>query len=436
MNKEKERKSSLTDSANLSEFIIPVNDEAERDLISILVGDPAVMEKVYTEVVSSDFHLEAAGEVYTLMRDLYNKGKRWSLSTLMTKNLSSKGKEILYNVPEGLTYHISKDLIESVKNMGLGRRIFKELYDLMRDNVKLDNRSKVISKALQVFAKLSQRTISDDETKTDVLMKHKKLMVSRYDGGETGIPTGFQILDKMFGQGMRRSNLIILGARPSVGKTSLSLTMAYNAAKAGKKVLYVTVEMNADEIMDKLVAFETGLPVSSLVRGRAGKKEVSLGYKRLLNLPLTVKDCPDATTGMVYAMAVREKATNGLDLVVVDYLGILKDPTDKGTNEVGRIGSLMVNLKLLARMLNVVVVTPHQLSRRVEQRSKESQGSPLLSDLRDSGRIEEAADVVMFLTRKNLLSPEASLHISKHRTGSTGMLDLRFNPDTTRFTSL
>ena len=381
---ENERKSTSLDTANLSELIIPVNDEAEQDLIALLAADSDSMEKAYPELMPSDFHLEAAGEVYTLMRELYNKGKRWSSATLYSKVLSDNAKDLLHHVPEGMIHNVSKELIESVKNKGLGRKIFKELYLLMKVNVKTSNRSEVISRALQIFAKLSQRTVSDEETKNDTLMRHKKLMVSRYGGGEIGIPTGFKSLDVLLGQGMSRSNLLIVGARPSVGKTSFGLSIAYNAAKAKKHVMFVSIEMSLEEIMDRLVAFETGRPVNELIRGKAKKEVVAAAYKRLLELPLIIKDVPDATTGMIYAMAVKEKAKNGLDLIVVDYLGKLKDPSDKGDNEVRRIGKLTDGLKLTARMLNVAVLSPHQLSRRIEQRGKESQENPLLSDLRDS----------------------------------------------------
>jgi replicative DNA helicase len=439
MKNEREQRKKSRDSissTDLSVLLIPTNDGIEKDLISILVSDSSVMESVYPELMPSDFQVDDAAEVYTLMRELYNKGKRWNLSTLYSQNLSDSAKELLYHIPEGPTHTYKKEIVNSVKNQGVGRKIFKELYELMSDNAKTTDRSLVISKALQIFAKLSQRTLSDEESKTDSLQRHKTLMVSRYGGGQVGVPTGMKELDKLLGQGMRRSNLIIIGARPSVGKTSLSLSMAYNAAKTGKKVMFVSIEMSMEEIMDKLVAFETGLPVNALVRGKAAKDQVSNAYKRLLKVPLTIKDVPDATTGSIYAMAVKEKAKSGLDLVVVDYLGKLKDPSEKGDNDVRRIGRLTDGLKMIARMLNVVVLSPHQLSRRIEQRSKESQDSPMLSDLRDSGNVEQDADVVMFLTRRNLLSPEAQLHISKHRTGSTGVVDLRFDSDTTKFSSL
>ena len=417
---------------DLSTLLIPTNEEAEKDLLSGLIADSTAMAVVFPIVLPKDFADEGCREVYTLMRGLYNKNKRWTVATLYSKPLSDLAKSRLYHVSETNTSRYLKELAEEVRNKGVGRRIFKELYVLMKANAESSDHSALLSQALQKFVKLSQRTTGDETSKLKVIQEHRDLMKARYGGEVVTIPTGFPDLDEYLGQGMRKSNLLIVGARPSVGKTSFSLSVAHNAALSGKKVMFFTLEMSVDEIMDRLVAFQSGLSANDVIRGLAPKEKIVKAYKELLKLPLVVADVPEATTSAIYSMALREQAKNGLDLVVVDYLAKLRDPFEKGMNMNNWIGRLMSNLKFMAKMLDIAVLTPHQLNREIEKGSKERAESPKFSDLRDSGTIEADADVVMFLTRKSILSHDLRLHLSKQRTGPTGEVELDFDLSTTK----
>ena len=417
---------------DLSTLLIPRNEELEKDMISLLIADSSAMTQVYPILKPKDFSNVGVREVYTLMRVLYNKSKKWNVSTLSTKNLSDEARAILYHVPEGITGIYKKEMADEIRNKGIGRRIFKELYLLMKANAESNDHHALLTQALQTFVKLSQRTTGDDVSKLSVIKEHRSLMISRYSGDVIAVPTGFSDLDEFLGGGMRKSNLLIVGARPSIGKTSFSLSVAHNAALAGKRVMFFTLEMSVDEIMDRLVAFQSKVSANDIIRGLAKKETIAKAYKELLKLPLIVADVPDATTSAIYSMALKEQAKNGLDLVVVDYLAKLRDPFEKGMNMNNWIGRLMGNLKFMAKMLDVAVLTPHQLNREIEKGSKERAESPKFSDLRDSGTIEADADVVMFLTRKNVLSPDLRLHLSKQRTGPTGEVDLDFDLSTTK----
>lgn len=419
-----------------SSFMIPSADELERDLVSLLLFHHDEMENVYGELTPSDFRDKAARTVYEAMRDKYEQKKTWNLLTIAAMVDSELCHSALYHISEsGAQYRVSKEMIYTLKQQSLGRRIFEKLYHLIEENGKTPDRSIIISKALNFFSKMSQRLSSQGESKKDMLVKHKELMNRRYSGEIMGIPTGLTDLDVLLGQGLQKRDLVIVGARPSVGKTSFSLSIAHNAARKGFKVLFISLEMDDEEIMDRLLSFEINAPVTSIIRGKVKKETVSAGYKKLLALPLTINYLAKGTSADVYSIASKHKSREGLDLLVVDYLGFLDDKTEKDGSEVQRIGRITRNLKIAAQMLDCALLTPHQLNRKIEQRSKKDQESPLLSDLRDSGHIEQDADVVMFLNRDVVgeAGEHATLRIGKHRTGQTGKLDLRFNSLTTKF---
>lgn len=333
---------------------------------------------------------------------------------------------------------VSKEMIKSLKSKAIGRAMFVELWNLMKKNSETDDRSEVVAKGLTVFSTLSQRLSFDSDTKQTVTMKHKKLMKRRLAGEIIGVPTGFPDLDFNLGQGFQTKDLVIVGARPSVGKTSFSLSLAHNMAKKGAKVLYFTLEMDDEEVMDRLLAFQLNAAVQSVVRGKIPKEKLKEAYAKLDAIPLTIKYMPKATSADIFSVAAKEKTINGLDVIIVDYLGLLSDEGEKRESEVARIGRVTKGLRGVAQMLDVVMVVPHQLNRRIEHRSAASQEDPMLSDLRDSGHIEQDADVIMFLSRELMGNKreKAVLKIGKHRTGQTGKIDLRFNPLTTKFESI
>jgi replicative DNA helicase len=256
-----------------------------------------------------------------------------------------------------------------------------------------------------------------------------------------GLMTGYSDLDALL-CGLQRSDLIILAARPSVGKTSFALCVAYNIALAGAQVLAFSLEMSQDQYFQRVLAMETGMSTQKIRMGALTSDEQLLIFKamgHLSNVPIFVEDTAGLTLQQLRAKAHRKQAELGtLDLIIVDYLQLMTGARAKDgrTQEVSEISR---GLKQLARELDVPIIALSQLSRAVEGRASHV---PMLSDLRDSGSIEQDCDVCMFLYSEELYDKETDkkgiieVHVAKHRNGPLGIAPLRFDPPTTRFHNL
>jgi replicative DNA helicase len=286
------------------------------------------------------------------------------------------------------------------------------------------------------FDSISGRVLfSQNDTEKELLSLTKlaeKHRNRQKEGNDKLVPTGFQVLDSYLNGGARPGDLILIGARPSVGKSSFALTLAYHAAKAGKSVIFFSIEMSSLSLYDRLLAMETGLSCSTIITGEANKKEVAKGYEELSKLKITVAELSKATSKDVEKIAQKFLLENPVDLIIVDYLQFLSDK-ETGGNSASRVGEISRNLKSLARSTNIPVISPSQLSRKVEEggRSRE----PRLADLRDSGNLEQDADVVVLLHRNKDGTDREKVRVivAKNRNGETGSLSLKFNLLTTRF---
>jgi replicative DNA helicase len=291
------------------------------------------------------------------------------------------------------------------------------------------------------------------------------------DGKLSGLATGLPDLDRDMG-GLQPSDLIIIAGRPGMGKTALATNIAYNVAKAwrgerradghmatldGGIVGFFSLEMSAEQLATRIVAEQTGIPSNKIRRGLLNEGEfakIKEVRAKLQNLPLYIDETGGSSIAQVAARARRLKRQRGLDLLVIDYIQLLQGTKHKSReNRVQEITEITTSLKALAKELNIPIVALSQLSRQVEQREDKR---PLLSDLRDSGSIEQDADVVLFVFReayyhelqkpendKNRLSAwtaraeeiqnSAEIIIAKHRHAPTGTVELNFEPDLTRF---
>ena len=259
-----------------------------------------------------------------------------------------------------------------------------------------------------------------------------------YSTGEmTGVSTGFVDLDRQLG-GLQRSDFIIIPARPSVGKTSLCLSIGRNAARHGQHVAIFSLEMSTEQVVQGMVATETGIDAWRLRLGNLQEDEwhlVTQATGKLADLPVFIDDTPSISDLQLRAKAHDLHAKHGLDLVIVDYLQLMTSDTRFGSRfeEVSHISR---SLKALARELGVPVVATSQLSRAVEQRTDKR---PLLRDLRESGSLEEDADVVILMYRDELYHPDtekqhiADIIVAKHRNGPTGILQLFFRDRLSQF---
>lgn len=263
------------------------------------------------------------------------------------------------------------------------------------------------------------------------------------EGGEqvqTGIMTGLRDFDELTG-GLHKSDLIIVAARPSVGKSSWALTVARNVAERGQRVDIFSLEMSKEQNLDRLIAMRTGInlmTVRQLAIDESGLGVYldALGWAH--GLPIAIDDQPALTLHDIRTRLLRRQAEEGPPAVVmIDYLGLMRVP--KARSRYDEVSEIARGLKNLAKELNVPIVAFSQLSRAVEGRNSHV---PMLSDLRESGEIEQAADVVAFIYREELYDREtdkkgiAELHIAKHRHGPIGVVPMRFDGSTTQFTDL
>jgi replicative DNA helicase len=257
-----------------------------------------------------------------------------------------------------------------------------------------------------------------------------------------GIPTGFTDLDRMLG-GLNKSDLVIVAARPGMGKTSLQNAMALTAAnKYGKRVAMFNLEMSGEQLVQRMIAAETHIDSQRLRRGQLAEHEMPIFLEavgRLSETRVFIDDTPSITPNQLRTKCRRLYAEHGLDLILIDYLQLMS-AEHSTNNRVMEISEISRGLKGLARELNVPVLAAAQLSRAVEQRQDKH---PMLSDLRDSGSIEQDADIVMFIYRDDYYNPDtterpniAEITIAKHRNGPTGTVDLYWHGKLATFRNL
>src|SRR5260221_12087445 len=257
-----------------------------------------------------------------------------------------------------------------------------------------------------------------------------------------GLPTGFTDLDHLLG-GLQRSDLCIVAARPGVGKTSFMLSIALNAALQGAgRIAIYSMEMSTEQLMQRLISAETNINSQKLRLGNLdefewGKFVEATG--RLSNLSLFMDDTPAMSVPQMRTKSRRLYREHGLDLVIVDYLQLMSGGVSRNENRVQEISANSHRLKEIARQINVPVLAAAQLSRAVEQRADKR---PMLSDLRESGSIEQDSDIVMFIYRDDMYDEnserqnQADIIIAKHRNGPTGVVSLFFRKEVTQFTNM
>lgn len=258
----------------------------------------------------------------------------------------------------------------------------------------------------------------------------------------TGVATGFIDLDRMTG-GLHRSDLLILAARPGVGKSSLAMSMAFNITMQARQPVGVfSLEMGREQLLQRLLATHTGIDSQKLRTGRITTSELQLlmdAMGQLSSAPIYIDDTPGLTVNEVRSKARRLQAEHGLDLLIIDYLQLMAGSGKRNDNRVQEVSEISRSLKGLARELDIPVLALSQLSRAVEGRTSHV---PVLADLRESGAIEQDADIVMFIYREEMYDKDtdkkgiAELHIAKHRNGPLGAVSLFFDHRTTRFANL
>lgn len=303
----------------------------------------------------------------------------------------------------------------------------------------------VIDRAEQALFSISEERTTRDLTPIKQIAHDylDRVQALNEKGGEiVGVPTGFTDLDRLLG-GLNKSDLLILAGRPGMGKTSFQNALALTAAmKHGKRIAIFNLEMSGEQLVQRMIASETQIDSQRLRRGDLYEHEWPIFMEavgRLSETAIFIDDTPSITTNQLRTKCRRLYAEYGLDMVMIDYLQLMSAERSSN-NRVMEISEISRSLKGLARELDVPVLAAAQLSRAVEQRQDKR---PLLSDLRDSGSIEQDADIVMFIYRDEYYNPEtterpniAELNIAKHRNGPTGTVDLYWHGKLATFRNL
>ena len=288
---------------------------------------------------------------------------------------------------------------------------------------------------------IRQDLVSLEQILTDSFDRIEELHHNK--GALRGVRTGWRDLDNMTA-GLQRSDLIVLAARPAMGKTTLVTNLAYNvAAKEKQSVLFFSLEMGKEQLVDRMLADAAGIDAWNIRTGNLSDddfEKLSNAMGEMAEAPIYIDDTPGLTVLELRTKARRVAHTHPLGLIVIDYLQLMQGSSARGMeNRVQEVSEISRGLKLVARELNVPVIALSQLSRSVEQRSPQI---PQLSDLRESGSIEQDADIVAFIYREAYYNPETDrqnitdIILAKHRHGPTGRVELYFHPERLRFMSL
>jgi replicative DNA helicase len=298
----------------------------------------------------------------------------------------------------------------------------------------------MVDQAQQLIHNVVQQGVKKDAVKVGAILEEyfdRLAYLHDHRGELVGVPSGFTDLDKLTG-GFQQSDLIILAARPSVGKTSFAMGIAYNIVmKARRPVGVFSLEMSREQLVQRMLSMETGVDSHRLRTGYIDETEwdrISRAFGRLATAPLYIDDSSGISIQELRSKARRLHAEYGIEMLIIDYLQLMSG--GKTDNRVQEVSEISRNLKGLARELNIPVLCLSQLSRAVETRTSHV---PQLSDLRESGAIEQDADIVMFIYREELYNPEtekkniAEIHVAKHRNGPVDVVPLFFHHKTTRF---
>lgn len=434
----------------------PQNLDIEASLLGSLLIDGENFIKISDQIESTDFFDERHQAIFTAMRTLHNKRNQLDILTL-SDQLKSMGRldsiggssyltELTNLVPTAA--HLEQ-YAEIVADKAIRRRLISASQDIAEIGFD-ENKSlqELIEEAETRLFEVSQKHVKQDITSLESILGDSFDRLDdlhRNKGGMRGIPTGLRDLDKLLA-GLQRSDLIIIAARPSMGKTALMLNMALDIATKAKQgsILYFSLEMSKEQLVDRLLAAEAGVDAWKLRTGEGltdrDFEKLSAGMGQLAEAPIFIDDTSGITVSDLRTKARRLHHQHPLAAIMVDYLQLMSGGSRFATtsNRVQEISEISRNLKILARELNVPVVAASQLSRSVESRNPPI---PQLADLRESGSIEQDADIVTFIYRPYYYDDSADpnvteLHIKKHRNGPVDNLKIYFDPNKQRFRDL
>jgi len=458
--------------SNLNES--PQNLEAEQTVL----GSVLISNEIYDEIPDineESFFNPVNKKIYKIINDLMSKGLLANPITL--KNFFSNedelsdigGSEYLVKLTK---FSTSKLQIKYYANLLHDLKIRRSLIDISRETLDeaLNKNSEINAEQIIESAEKKLFDIAERGKFNKSYIEFKEALVEtiamassayKNEEGIVGVPTGLRDLDNMLG-GLHKSDLVIIAGRPSMGKTALATNIAFNAAKRilekqkKSSITFFSLEMSSEQLSTRILSEQSRITSSNIRRGKINQDEFEKFIetsKNLENLPLFIDDTPAITISTLSNRARRIKRLHGLDLIIVDYIQLMKSGNYRNEGRVQEVAEITQGLKAIAKELNVPVLALSQLSRAVEQRDDKK---PQLSDLRESGSIEQDADVVGFVFREeyyleklepragtaehvewqekmSLIHGQAELIIGKQRHGPTGIVRLEFESAFTKF---
>lgn len=448
---------------NLIAKVPPHSLEAEESLLGSLLIDKDAIIKVADTVGAIDFYKDSHRIIYDTIRELYTNQESIDIITLANRLEEKKQLAII----GGRTYlaHLSNAVATSgnISNYGAIIQRKATLRRLQQAAAEISNLSfneerdidEILDETEKKVFGVSRKYLKNAFTSIDNLLTDAFDRIDelhKYSGKLRGLPTGFGDLDRLLA-GLQKSDLIILAARPSVGKTAFAMDIARQAAIRSKEGVGIfSLEMSKEQLVDRMICAQSGVSLWKMRTGNLSDKEedndfakIGEAMGKLAEAPIYIDDSGTLSIMEIRAKCRRLQMEKGLGLIIIDYLQLMEGRGKYGDNRVQEIAEITRGLKSIARELNIPILALAQLSRAVEMTHP---AIPKLSHLRDSGSIEQDADVVMFIYRKaadrgynpnDLPQDEryrAEIHIAKHRNGPTGKIDLFFDETTVSFKNL
>jgi replicative DNA helicase len=436
--------------------IPPHNLDAERAVLgAVLLEGREALPRVVEVLRPSDFYTEAHRSIYQSMLTLFDHGEPVDLLTLQ-EDLRRTDQLSLVGGPASLALLVEQGSVAAylasytviVRDMAVLRELIQTATHIIGQafEAKEDVQALVDDAERRIFGLAERRLEGSAIHVKNILNDTFKYIERLYERQEhvTGVPTGLTKLDEMTA-GLQPSDLILIAGRPSMGKTAFALSIAQHVGiKLHMKVLVLSLEMSSQQLVQRLLSSEGRVDSLAVRTGRLQAQDwhrLTSAAGRLSEAPIFIDDSPGLSVLEVRAKARRMKAEHGLDVIVIDYLQLMRGRANLD-NRQQEISEISRSLKALAKELNVPVVALSQLSRAIETRGD---NSPRLSDLRESGALEQDADVIMFLHRPSFYSKDAmeeearktaEVHIGKQRNGPTGKIEVAFLSQYARFENL
>lgn len=429
--------------------IVPHSREAEEAVIGAVIINPEAYYDVASFLHADDFYIHRHRWIWESFTRLHDRRSPIDFLTV-TEDLEQKGQlaevggpayitALINNVPTSLHAEAYGRIVEA---NAIRRRMLAAANDIAKLAYQQDATVETVMDEAEkaVFGVSERRTTRDLRSIQEVLSEYYDRVdqLASRDGETYGVPTGFTDLDRLLG-GLQPSDLLIVAGRPGMGKTAFMLSAAKNAAQKYKKhVAIFSLEMSNEQLVQRIISQETGIDAQRLRMGQLEGDEWALfahAVEVLSDTVVFLDDTPALTPLQLRTKCRRLHAEFNLDLILVDYLQLMTSGA-RNENRVQEVSYISRNLKVLARELNVPVLAAAQLSRAVEQRADKE---PQLSDLRESGSLEQDADIVMFINRPemyekdSLLKNVAQIKVAKHRNGPVGTVELVFRGNIAKF---